>query len=35
MTKTRAKWASEYSQITKIGLSEGGGGETIPRAVGF
>ncbi len=25
-----AKWASEYGQITKIGLSDGYGGETIP-----
>ncbi len=34
MTKL-AEWASEHGRITKIGLSEGCGGETIPVAVGF
>ena len=34
MMKNWAKRASEYGQITKIGLSEGCGGETIPMTVG-
>jgi hypothetical protein len=35
MTKNWIKWASEYGQITKIGLSEGCGGKTITMVVGF
>jgi hypothetical protein len=35
MMKNWAKWASEYGQITKIGLSEDCGGKTIPMAVEF
>ena len=33
MTTNLAKWASKYAQITKIWLSDGCGGETIPMTV--
>jgi hypothetical protein len=33
--ENRVKWASEYGQITKIGLSDGCAGENIPMMVGF
>ncbi len=33
MTKNRAEWACEHGQITKIRLSHGCGGETIPMTV--
>ena len=35
MMKNRAGWASEHGQITKIGLSDGCGGETFTMAVEF
>jgi len=35
ITTKLAEWASEHGRITKIGLSDGCGGETIPVAVGF
>ncbi len=33
MFKNWVKWACEHAQITKIGLSDGYGGETIPMTV--
>jgi hypothetical protein len=33
MATKLAEWASEHGQITKIGVSDGCGGETIPTAV--
>ncbi len=33
MTKNWTKWACEHGQITKIRLSDGGGGETMPMTV--
>ena len=33
MTKNGTKWACEHGQITKIRLSDGGGGETMPMTV--
>ena len=33
MAKNRAEWASGHRQLTRIGLSEGCGGELIPVAV--
>ena len=33
MAKNRAEWASGHRQLTRIGLSDGCGGELIPVAV--
>ncbi len=33
VTKNRAAWACEHGQITKIRLSDGRGGKTIPMTV--
>ncbi len=33
MMKNRAEWASEHGQITKVWVSDGCGGETIPMTV--
>jgi hypothetical protein len=35
MLENWAIWVSEHGQITKIGLSDGCGGETIPTVVKF